>query len=247
MSANIIYKYPLSSCNCYECNKNNYNNEIGGISTNSSIGSCKNNDKYQCYNNINFINGSKNILPKSECGYINLNPDMGVDLSKDFTRMKCNKSNSCKNEIYLSKDPRLVDSIRAIRMPLDRPPYNGEVQLNNIYDSKYTKYGKDYSDYNSIRGGQIMYYYDKSIQNPFYEPNFTIPAKVDAYLYKDPMDNYKPYYTHNTVNDYNPMLNSGAKSGCLTDISDSLYHREDIMSKQMDLTNRTKYTARWPK
>lgn len=249
MSENIIFKYPLSSCHCYECTKNNYNSNLGGIPTNNSIGNCSSNSKYECYNNINF---SKNILPKNECGYVNLNPDMGVELSKDYVKLNCKKSDSKINSLgkcvdkYVAPDPRLIDPIRGSYLYLDRPPYNGEVPLDQVYDKKYTNYGKNYKDYNSVKSGQIMYYYDKSIEQPFFEPIFTIKSNVNGNLYKDPMDNYKPYYTHDTVDTYNPMIDSSAKDGfCLSDISDSNYHREDIISKQMDLTNRTKYTSRW--
>lgn len=241
MSENIIWKYPKSSCNCYDCDKKNYNNNyIDGIPSNYSIGNCSYNkpNKFDCYDTISF---NYNIQPdNSNNGYVNLNPDIGPDLSKDFSEKKC-KNGTSK---YISRDPRLVDQLRGFTMTLDRPPYNSEVELSDIYKNKYKNYGQNYSDYGSIKSGQVMYYYDKSIQNPFFNPNFTLKSKVNSYLYKDPMDNYKPYYTHDTVEKFNPM-NGKREHGCLSFINDTTFHREDILSKQMDLTNRTKYMSRW--
>lgn len=244
---NIIYKYPLSSCNCYECNKHSHNNcKLSGIPSNMSVANCNFGgclkSKLDCSGSISFNN---KILPNNnENGYINLNPDIGPVLSRDFSKKTCKKDKKT-TDIYTSKDPRLVDEIRGYTMTLDRPPYNSEVPLSETYDKKYRNYGKNYDDYSSIHSGQIMYYYDKSIQEPFFEPNFTLKSNVNSYLYKDPMDNYKPYYTHNNVNNFNPMKDSYPKEGCLSFIYDTTFHREDIMSKQMDLTNRTKYMSRW--
>ncbi len=271
---NIIFKYPLSSCDCYEC-KLQLNNScnIKGIQSNSSIANCNfNTCKLDCSNTKSF---NYKQLPSKENGYINLNPDIGPILSRDFYKKTCNNPSKIKvinhnispmatppKEVdkYISRDPRLVDQIRGYTMTLDRPPYNSEVPLSETYSKEYLNYGKNYKDYGNIHAGQIMYYYDKSIQQPFFEPVFTINSNVNSYLYKDPMDNYKPYYTHETTNKFNPMIDSDPKNLCrytsdtkkdtslttgLSFIYDTNYHREDIISKQMDLTNRTKYTSRW--
>lgn len=257
---NIIFKYPLSSCNCYECKSQVNNCNIKGIPSNSSIANCNfNTCKLECTNTKSF---NYNQLPSQENGYINLNPDIGPILSRDFSKKTCKfKDNHNKSigkqetDKYISRDPRLVDQIRGYTMTLDRPPYNSEVPLSETYSKRYINYGKNYRDYGDIHSGQIMYYYDKSIQQPFFEPVFTIKSNVNSYLYKDPMDNYKPYYTHETTNKFNPMKDSDPKNLCnsldepltngLSFIYDTNFHREDIISKQMDLTNRTKYTSRW--
>lgn len=246
MSNTTIYKYPQSSCDCYNCTDNNNDTYIRGTPSNSSVGNCQLKDKFKCTNKIVFKEAT---AMKSQSGYIILNPNMGVTYASEFESADCKYPiDGCPTKTYVSSDPRLVDPRRNITTYLDRPPYTGDVKIDEIHNNKkLKKYGTDYKDYNNVNAGQIMYYYDRSIQDAYHEPNFTIPSDVQGILYQDPMSNIKPQYNRIPHKNIKPMDNPISDFGCLTFLSDTTSHREDIMSRQMSKMNQQKYSARWSK
>jgi hypothetical protein len=143
---------------------------------------------------------------------------------------------------YTSPDPRLMDPMRNTRKWLDRPPINGHVNMDDVYNEKLANYGENYGDYSTVNTGQIMYYNDKSIENPFFYPVFEQGSTVEAKLYRDPMGSIQPIYDWKAC----PVKRDiPYTEKSLSSIEDSQFHRQDIMSTQMRQTNRSRYAPRW--
>jgi len=241
------YNYPQTSCGCYKCTQNTYQDPQGGIPTNMSIRDCKVNDPYfDCYNTRQFSNTS--IQPNPRSGLTAINPQVFRDkYAKDFFPANCNVDKSCPELQWYSPDPRLV-SIPHLgqRQTLSNPPLDSSVCLDQVAVSEELNgYGQKYASYSDINAGQILYYTDHSREDPFFEPLFTNSAKVTGHLYKDPMGALKPR------GDREPMVQGtlGQKRdkypGCLSWMQDSTAHREDIMSKQMNVANQSRWEPRW--
>jgi hypothetical protein len=261
---NVIYKYPQSSCDCFDCKKNLSNVEISTdqnhqnftySTSNLSVKSCGPftsqyssdplRNRFKCYN---YEVSQEKTLPMEKSGFTNLNPNMGLSFSPDFTSVDCASDSFCPGTTYVSKDPRLMDPRRAMQMQLDRPAYVGNIPLDDIYDQKFKNYGKNYTDYSSINAGSINYYTDKSLDGPFFDPNFTIPAYETGIVYQDPMSNINGMYSYTPKTPFNPMERTQEQMteyGCLSFLNDTGYQREDIMSKQMSTINKQRYQTRW--
>jgi hypothetical protein len=159
----------------------------------------------------------------------------------------CPSERPCSvKEGYIMEDPRLLGPTGEYTI-LDTPPLNGGVLMKDVYSEKMNKYHCGYySDYSSIENGDIMYYTDSDVSDPFIKPVFSNSAEVTGYVYKTPMEGYRPYYYRQPLVSTNVIdTNAGAHPYNLTFMRDSEESREDIMSKQMDRMNRSKYTARW--
>ena len=144
-----------------------------------------------------------------------------------------------------------MDVRRNAVLKLDRPPYRSTYFLTNnnvrpqpgmsIYCPEYRDYGRNYATYSDINAGQITYYIDPKIEDAYFSPNFTIPAKVEGVMYRDPMGSLKPTYVRKEVMTPNECYNP------LSFIRDSAVHREDIMAGQMAQMNQMKWSARYNK
>lgn len=197
------------------------------------------------------INNCKELNNENNCVFkFNQNPTfnnnefiilnkLGIKPNPCFYSINCPNSSYCTN-LYISHDPRLLDVRRNILTKLDRPPLEGNTLLQDVYNIRNSKLY--YSDYNNINTGQIQYYVDKSISEPFYDPSFNIPSYNIGTLYKDPMDSIKPQYERIPIINKKDGYNTYS---CLTWINDSSEFREDIMSKQQRKNNQQKYSARW--
>jgi hypothetical protein len=116
------------------------------------------------------------------------------------------------------------------------------------YDKTLDNYGQNYKSYADINAGQIVYYIDKSIEDPFYKPNYVISSKTTAYLDKDPMDAIQTYYVREPLKNDNPIgPTRNNYEGCLSWIEDTMKHREDIMALQSDIYTRTNWAMRYAK
>uniref|UniRef100_A0A6C0LWS5 Uncharacterized protein n=1 Tax=viral metagenome TaxID=1070528 RepID=A0A6C0LWS5_9ZZZZ len=244
--ANIVYDYDKSSCNCYtqtmQVNNTNTNTEKEGYPTNMSVRNCEF-PKYFEDKPFRQVTG-----PRKKSGITYLNPDVLTQkYAKDFVKIK-GGVNCCPSVQYYSSDPRLISSSHNGQVQtLNTPPITGDLPLNKILDDKgLDNYGQNYNDYSSINAGQIMYYNDKSIEDPFFNPNFVTTAKTTAINYKDPMGSIKPQYTRSplkALRHVGPTRNN--YDGCLSWIQDSTGFREDIMALQMKKGNQQKYSSRW--
>jgi hypothetical protein len=151
---------------------------------------------------------------------------------------------------YAGFNPILFDPLRSQRMLLDRPHLTGEIAVGNApHDKIYTKYmsnyGKNYSNYEDISGGDIQYWLSAGSGDAYTEPVFTTPAIVDTVINIDPMGVVRPEYRRSSTAKYD-------WDKCNQDQCDSLTHdalefRQELMEKQMRKRNEQEYTYRWAK
>ena len=245
---NVVYDYPLSSCNCYKCVENNYSDEEGNIPTNMSVKNCNVNDTYfDCYDNKKFSN--TNLQPSLKEGITNINPKVYQDkYAKDFSSIKCNETNGCPELQWTSPDPRLISAPRGGKSyTLDNRPIDSTISLENVaIDKNLDNYGQNYNTYSDINEGQILYYINHSREDPFYRPLFVNSVDVTGVLYKDPMGALKPRYERVPLVKDNPIGQTRDNyEGCLSWIQDSTEHREDLMAKQMNVRNQQRWMPRW--
>jgi hypothetical protein len=224
--ADILHRYPQSSCPCWECDKKKYHLDKGPPS-NLSIPYCLTPDIYDCYNEYIF---KENNTP-------------GFGLVETCV-------SSCPKYSYLSADPRLSVPVRGIRVPIDKPPLDSTILLKDIYNDDLKNYGQNYNTYSDINAGQIMYYTTKSLEDAYNEPVFNGLANTVGVLYKDPMDNIKPHYERFPVGKQNnPMTESRCDMDLdgygLSWLKDSSNQRQDLISKQMSTINQQRWAPRW--
>lgn len=236
-----IQLYPKTSCpSC----KKEYKIPNNLPKSNLSINGCEVSPYFDCYYSAALKNS---IQPTDNVGIYELNPQAYKGkLSEGFGKVPC-QTDSCPENTWLSLDPRLYNSPRADYLVLDRPPMSGDVKLKNIYDKKYTNYGRGMKPYELIDDGQIVYYVDKSIQDAFYKPVYSEPSIDHATLFQDPMGAMKPEYTRQAIiNTGNPSVTAYTDYPyCLSFMQDTQTQREDIISYQQRKNNQSKWTARW--
>lgn len=239
----IVYLYPKTSCPCENCQDSKSCQKPKGPKTNMSVRGCSLPECMDCNNRVTIGGGME---PKNKNGYTELNPQVYSDkFAQYFGKIPCQQQ-GCPAPSYISQDPRLYSTTRYNYLPLDRPPIDGDVRLKNIYDKKYDWYNYNQNPYENIRDGQIEYYIDHSIEEPFFNPLFSQQAKDVAVLYKDPMGGVKPEYSRIPQNTYNPTV-AKPKSylNCLSFIEDTQAHREDMLSYQMRKRNQQRWSPRW--
>lgn len=141
----------------------------------------------------------KEIRPKplSKRPITILNPDFGLDIAPSFFKplgAVCDCPRDRKTAVT-SQDSRLIYPLRGNQpLMLDRPAYTGSVALDRIYDDRWTRYGKDYENYENIHAGQFMYYYDKDVTTAFPQPTYTITSDIQTSMLQTPMTGYWPQY-----------------------------------------------------
>ena len=204
-------------------------------------------------NNVTLFNHK--VEPENTPGYLMLNPNVYTDqYDPTYEKVKpCECPNDygdfCKKELYITNDPRLISVAHGGQyLLLDKPPINGAVNMADVYTKKNDYKTGYYDNYYKVKSGQILYYIDGDIKDPLFEPLYDNKAEVTGYVYRDPMNGLKPYYYREPViktDVYLTNSNNPDQYNQLTWIRDSQESREDIMSKQMDLTNRKKYSSRW--
>ena len=245
--ASVVYKYPKSSCNCYECTSKTYDFPSEGVPTNMSVRNCDFPNYFQCYDNKPF---RRDIEPRRQSGMTNINPQVLTQkYAKDFQKVSCpTNPPSCPSTQYASMDPRLISASHTGQVQtLDLPPITGEMKLSALpHDKLLDKYGQGYRTYSDVNAGQIMYYIDRSIEDPYFTPNFVTSATSTGVLYKDPMGALKPRYNRKPLTSTNPIgPERDNYEGCLSWMQDSLDHRQDLMSLQMRKMNEQTYAPRW--
>ena len=243
--ANIVYNYPKSSCNCYECTDKEYNFPKG-VPTNMSVRNCEFSKYFECYDNKLF---RKDQEPVHKEGQITLNPEVLTEkYATDFQKIDCPNISGCPQTQYASMDPRLVSASHNGQVQtLDKPPINSEVKLNTLLDDEsLDKYGQGYKSYADVNAGQYMYYINRSLEDPYFNPNFVTSATATGVLYKDPMGAIKPRYNRKPLTDNDPMgPERNNYEGCLSWMEDSLSHRQDLLALQMRRGNQERYAPRW--
>jgi hypothetical protein len=124
---------------------------------------------------------------------------------------------------------------------------DGDVRLKDLDNPRWDGYGQGSRPYSQLNDGQIVYYIDKSIAEPFYKPVFSEPAEQIAILYQDPMGSMKPEYNRRALlNTENPTVTTTTEYPyCLSSLQDSQSFREDLMALQQRKNNQSKWSARW--
>lgn len=236
-----VYLYPKTSCNCAT---NTKCVEAKGPRTNLSVRGCQ---IPKCYETNDRIFIEEKFQPQCKNGLVDLNPQVyNSKLDPSFGKIPCKQTNGCNEPSYLSQDPRLYSSTRADYLPLDSPPINGNVKLRDVYSSEWDNYGACYQPYETIRDGQIKYYVDRSIEDPYFPPLYAAPAKAVTVLFKDPMDAMKPEYSRIPLtNNRNPTTTCRDSYPCLSFTEDTQSHREDLLSYQMRKRLQQKWESRW--
>lgn len=241
-----IYFYPKTSCPCENCESKN---KPIGFRSNLGIPGCENPATIgmDCHNRLML---GQQIQPFHQKGWTELNRQVLTNkLDPSFGKLPkgCNSPAGCEAPSYVSADPRLFSSTRADYTVLDRPPINGNVPLNDIYNPKWNHYSRTFEPYETIGDGQIEYYVDTSIQNAYFDPNFTTKAHEVGVLYRDPMGSIKPEYSRLPIfNTENPVTRcKGEYMYCLSWMDDSTAQREDILSYQMRKRNQERWETRW--
>lgn len=242
---NPTFDYPKSSCNCYQCAScEKILKPAEGRPSNMSTPGCSAPPYFECFDKSVF---KTTILPDIDDKYIELNPEVVLNAyDQDFRKYECTYDGITR-DVYASNDPRLISIFHNGQLlTLDVPPQTDGVKLADVYDDKLTNYGQKYKGYEDVNAGQISYYVDKSISEPFFQPIFARNARMFATLYQDPMGSMKPQYDRQPLNRFNPIdTKNRVYYGGLSWIEDSCESREDIISRQMRKTNQQKYSARW--
>ena len=240
---NIIYEYPLTSCN--NCINENFPVTHMGHPTNMSVIDCKfpETDDPKVF--------SESIQPQPNRGFKNLNPQVLTEkFDKNFRPVSEDQLvESCGQPQFYSSDPRLISVPHmGQRLLLDRPPIQSSMRLDDIATSeRLDGYGQNYKSYSDVNAGQIMYTIDKSIQNPYFSPNFTNSSVVTGYVYQDPMGALKPRYPKVPLRHDNPIGQTPRNNyvGCLSAMQDTLDQRENIMAAQMSVRNQQRFEPRY--
>jgi hypothetical protein len=223
-------------CNCRECPegcnilKMEINDEC--YKNNYGLPYCDNEKLFECVDKILYKCEKFNECCKEEKCYKKINCDMGIKLSECF---KLDDKDCCG---YTKKNDGRLSSARSTSMTLDMPPYEGDVPLNKVYSEKLNDIKTGfYKNYEDIKSGQIIYYDDNELSKPFYNPNFILESDVNYIMYKDPMGSIKPVYEKN--------ITSSCQIKGPKWLTYSTHHREDLMSKQMNVMNQTRYMSRY--
>lgn len=240
----IINLYPKTSCPCEYC-LSEYPIPSEGPKSNLSVRGCEISPYFECYDRVELQN---NIQPVEKTGESILNPQAYTNkVDPSFKSVKCGcPISSCPDTVYISANPKQYSAVRAEYLPLGLPPTNGDVRLKNVYNNSQN-YRTGFIPYDKIADGDITYYVDKSIEDPYFKPVFSEPAKVSSRLFKDPMGAMKPEYSRDSlVNKANPITDCrGDYPYCLSFLQDTQSQREDIMALQQAKHNQQKWTARW--
>jgi hypothetical protein len=169
-----------------------------------------------------------------------LNPSV-MDNSFDVTYKPVDCSSSSCESCYASEDP-FVSRFNGERLELDQPPFTHNKKADIYNDMNANKYGKNYSNYSDIDGGQITYY-DDEFDNALQSPLFVTGATQIKSVFVDPMGLATPQYKRQPETKCRPFeRENGEYIGCLSWMEDTLGHREDIMNAQMSVMNKNRWT-----
>lgn len=150
---------------------------------------------------------------------------------------------ACCPFVYVGCDPRLISSAHSGQvLPLDTAPRSGSVDLYALSaadaaDVSPSSYKTGYKPYADIKDGDVTYYYDASMAQPFISELF--PSKPGNNLviakddYYDPMGVYRPHYTL--------VGKVGEDTKLPIWIRDSQFQRQDLLSRQMWRRNQNSF------
>ena len=131
-------------------------------------------------------------------------------------------------------DPRTIDSRTLTRYPFNLIIQTDEIPNENQYEVIYNQpnYSSQYSNYNHINRGNIFYYKNTNIDNPFPNILFYNKPYVQKQI-KTPLDIYQTIYIRDNTN--YPIITPSQF------MNDSILHRESILSSYFIPINKQKY------
>jgi hypothetical protein len=160
------------------------------------------------------------------------------------------EANGTKYPLYSRVDPQLVRMDGTPGQQAQQPTRSdwsaeysnfqapaGSINFEDIYDPRFTSYGDPYRSYSDVNLGQIQYYY--SDIDAYRMPNFITRSNVDFVDFRTPNGQIWPYYNRNVSID---EVRGHVENQVTTD---ELFHREDLMSLQMDKINRERWQTRF--
>lgn len=189
-------------------------------------------------NDLNYLKDDS-FLPIDKLKSIGQNCNLKQCSSgQTFSRVCDNKSNIG----WISKDSTTLDAQKAVRMCLDSVPMNSyQKDYWAIYDknSDINRYKSVYY-YREDLPGQIQYYIDPEMTNPFFSPLFPKNTRALGSVYIDPMNN-----THYDFRRSNGSCGPKQPLDCndceIAEFRDLQEHREDILANIMRPRNRREY------
>jgi len=183
------------------------------------------------------IHELRNIEASGEPFLINdlnyLKDDAFLPIDKQKSGMR-----GCRSNIgWITKDATTLDAQKAVRMCLDSAPNNSYIKdYWAIYDKN-----SDINRYKSVYyfredlPGQIQYYVDPEMTNPFFAELFPRNTRAFGAIYIDPMNN-----TH-----YDFRRSTKQPLDCnecgIAEVRDLQGHREDMLANIMRTRNRREY------
>ena len=90
-----------------------------------------------------------------------------------------------------------------------------------------------------MNNAQITYYVDPSISQPFFNPVYSLSSQVDKAIFVDPMNSCYPEYKKTVITSSFNNLPVDQKT------KDTLFYREDLMSRQQGGHLKSNWTARF--
>ena len=113
---------------------------------------------------------------------------------------------------------------------------SGSINFEDIYDPRFTSYGDPYRSYSDVNLGLVNYYY--SDVDAYRMPNFISRSNVDFVDFRTPQGQIWPEYKRNVgIDEIRPHVESQVTA-------DELFHREDLMTLQMEKRNREMWQLR---
>lgn len=138
---------------------------------------------------------------------------------------------------WTTEDASTLDAQRATRMCLDVPPTTSQIKdYWSIYDKNFNgnRYKSVYYHREDLPG-QIQYYIDPEMANPFFRPLFPKGTRTLAAVFVDPMNNVHYDFRR-------PWNQREIDDDCqLTEFRDSQAHREDALANVMRVRNGREY------
>lgn len=159
---------------------------------------------------------------------------IGLRAAPDFEMTTQEQNN--KPQFFYTNDARTKDNFRGLEVQLDKPSYIGCANMDQAFSIDNSNYKfSSYSGYKDMNNGQLAYYIDESIAQPFNSSVYTLSGLTKKQMFVDPMGANKPQYTKLP---YTSTLNAVSN---YQHTRDALSFREDLMSLQSRKRNQQSY------
>jgi len=174
----------------------------------------------------------------NDLSYLKDDTFIPIDKKKSIGKICGDKSNIG----WISNDRTTLDAQASSRMCLDSVPMNSYINdYWKIYDKNFD--GNRYKSVYYFREdlpGQIQYYVDPEMINPFFPPLFPKNVKALGAVYIDPMNN-SHYDFRRAIGGCGPQQPLNCDDCGIAEFRDIQSHREDILANIMRPRNRREY------